>query len=124
MSTAPLPDIVSTIREAMLARMKPIEFDIVASDEPGAIELITDAWTLAIENGPDNPVAWIAIDAEPDTSHEYEKARHDAFRPNEIDALREIDRALNGFLSRALTASQDPFSAHIAAVLADAASPG
>ena len=56
----------------------------------------------------------MAIDAEPDTHHEYTHALHDAFRPIEIAALRRADAALDGLLSSALIASTDAFSAFIA----------
>jgi hypothetical protein len=113
MSDPTAADIAATMRSELLARLKPIEFDLKADDATGEIELATDGWTLAIS------VAWVAIDAEPDSPHEYDKAIKDAFRPHELDALRGIDRALEGLLARALVASQDPFSAHIARTLAE-----
>jgi hypothetical protein len=119
MSDPTAADIAATMRSELLARLKPIEFDLKADDATGEIELATDGWTLAISAVSVNPVAWVAIDAEPDSPHEYDKAIKDAFRPHELDALRGIDRALEGLLARALVASQDPFSAHIARTLAE-----
>jgi hypothetical protein len=117
MSELTLAAIVETMRRELLVRLKPIEFDLNGDDATGEIELATDGWTVSLSGIPANPIAWVAIDAEPDSVHEYDNARRDAFRANEIEALRAVDQALDGLLTRALTASQDPFSAHIAAAL-------
>jgi hypothetical protein len=79
--------------------------------------LATDRWTLAIEHPEAKPSAWVAIDAEPDTHHEYGNALHDAFRPVDIAALRRANAALDGLLATALIASADAFSAFVAQAL-------
>jgi hypothetical protein len=118
MSEFTVADIVSVLRGEMSVDLKKVEFDLTVDDETGEIELATDDWTLSIDGVPDAPSGWIAIDVEPEHAHEYEKARKDAFRPIEIAALQRADEALDGLLTRALHASNDPFSGYFADVLA------
>ena len=118
MSEFTVADVVSALRGEMSVDLKPVEFDLTVDDETGEIELATDDWTFSIDGLPNSPSAWIAIDAEPEYEHEYEKASKDAFRPIEIAALHRADQALDGLLSRALRASHDPFSEYFADVLA------
>ena len=114
MSARTVADIVATLRRELLVDLRPIEFDLTIDDETGDLQLATDNWTLAIEHPESEPSAWVAIDAEPDTHHEYAHAFHDAFRPTDIAALRRADAALDGLLSAALITSTDAFSAFIA----------
>lgn len=118
MSALSVADIVAALREEMGRELRPVEFDLTVDDETGDIELATDDWTLSIGGVPVAPIAWVAIDAEPESAHEYEKARQDAFRSVEIAALRRADLALDGLLNRALIASDDPFSMYMAGILA------
>jgi hypothetical protein len=117
MSAFTVADIVAALREEMSAELRPVEYDLTIDDETGDIELATDDWTLSIGGVPVAPTAWVAIDAEPEVAHEYEKARQDAFRSAEIAALRRANHALDGLLSQALNASEDDFSIYIAGVL-------
>ena len=114
MSDPTVADIVAVLRREMLASIRPVEFDLKVDDETGEIELSTDDWTITIDIDPGPPSAWVAIDVEPEQSHEYDKARADAFRPQELAALQRTDQALDGLLTRALHASQDPFSQYVA----------
>jgi hypothetical protein len=118
MSAFTVADVVAALRGEMSVDLRPVEFDLTVDDETGEIELATDAWTLSIDGVPDAANAWVAIDAEPEAAHEYEKARQDAFRPIEIAALQRADQALDGLLTRALHASHDPFSEFVADSLA------
>jgi hypothetical protein len=117
MSEPTVAGVVAILRESMRARLKPIEFDLTIDDETGEIQLITDAWTIGIEGVPEQPSAWLAIDAEPEHPNEFANALRDAFRPHELDALRTADAALNGLLTQALNASNDPLSTFFANTL-------
>lgn len=123
MSAFTVADVVAALREEMSVKLRRVEFDLTVDDETGDIELSTDDWTLAIAGVPDAPSAWVAIDAEPESAHEYEKARQDAFRPVEIEALQRADRSLDGLLTRALIASDDAFSQFFADVLSSEPAP-
>jgi hypothetical protein len=114
MSEQSVADIVEAVRREIGASLKPADYDLNIDDETGEIQLVTDAWTLTIENAPNDPSAWVSIDAEPDHPNEYDHAIHDAFRPHELAALRRADASLNGLLIRALSAGPDPFSHHFA----------
>jgi hypothetical protein len=123
MSDQTAADIVELLRREMLVKSRPIEFDLTVANETGEIQLATDDWTLGIENLATSPSAWIAIDGEPDHPNEYERAREDSFRPHEIAALRRANLAIDGVLADWLNASQDPFSAYMASVLAQETQP-
>jgi hypothetical protein len=117
MSKSTVAGVVAVLRESIGARLKPIEFDLTIDDETGEIQLITDAWTIGIEDVLEQPSAWLAIDAEPEHPNEFANALRDAFRPHELDALRTADTALNGLLIQALNASNDPLSTFFANTL-------
>jgi hypothetical protein len=118
MSELTVAGVVSALRESIGARLKPIEFDLTIDDETGEIQLITDAWTIGIEDVAEQPSAWLAIDAEPEHPNEFANALRDAFRPHELEALRTADAALHGLLTRTLRASNDPLSTFFADTLA------
>jgi hypothetical protein len=117
MSKSTVAGVVAVLRESIGARLKPIEFDLTIDDETGEIQLITDAWTIGIEDVLEQPSAWLAIDAEPEHPNEFANALRDAFRPHELEALRTADTALNGLLIQALNASNDPLSTFFANTL-------
>jgi hypothetical protein len=117
MSDRTVADIVAVLRESISARLKPIEFDLTIDDATGEIQLITDGWTIGIEDVPEQPSAWLAIDAEPEHPNEFANALRDAFRPHELEALRTANATLNGLLAQALRASNDPLSTFFADTL-------
>jgi hypothetical protein len=117
MSEPTVAGVVAVLRESIGARLKPIEFDLTIDDETGEIQLITDGWTIGIEDVPGQPSAWLAIDAEPEHPNEFANALRDAFRPHELEALRTADESLHGLLSQALKSSNDPLSTYFADTL-------
>lgn len=117
MSEQSTADIAAIIQREIGAVLKPIEFDVNVDEAAGEIQLVTDAWTLAIENLPAEPSGWVAIDAEPEHVNEYDHAIRDSFRPHELAALRRADESLNGLLIRVLKSGPDPFSHHFADTL-------
>jgi hypothetical protein len=110
-------DVVAALRTELAAGESTDEFDISVNDETGAIECATDDWTLLIEGVPETPAAWMAIDEEPEDEAGFERARRDAILPREEEALVRANTALDGLLSQALDASNDPFSQHVARAL-------
>ena len=117
MTAYEVSDVVAALRSELSAGESADEFDITVNDETGAIECATDDWTLLIEGVPESPVAWMAIEDEPEDPDQYPRARRAVLRSVEEQALRRVDAALEGLLSRALEASDDPFSQHLATAL-------
>ena len=118
MTAIEVSDVVAALRSALSAGESEDEFNISVNDETGAIECATDDWTLLIEGVPDgNPLAWMAIDEEPENEAGFLRARRGAINPAEEAALRQVDSTLGGLLTQALAASEDPFSQHVAASL-------
>jgi hypothetical protein len=107
------------LAEALAAALRtvfdPDEFDITQG-VPGELDVSTDDWTLHIDQSPSG-VAWLAIDDEPDDPSAYTAARRQVMSEEVERALSEADRAVGGALTRALEASDDPFSAHFATAL-------
>lgn len=117
MTAFEVSDVVAALRSALSAGESEDEFNISVNDETGAIECATDDWTLLIEGVPETPMAWMAIDEEPEDEAGFLRARRGAINPAEEAALRQVDQTLEGLLTQALAASDDPFSQHIAASL-------
>ena len=112
-----IADVVMVLRREMLVDCADDEFDVSVDDETGAIELATDDWTLQLEGVPEHPIAWFAIDNEPDSAADYPAARYDALRSVEEAALRRANVVLDDLLALALEASGDQFSGHVAGAL-------
>lgn len=117
MTAYEVSDVVAALRTELTAGEPDDEFDIRINDDTGAIECATDDWTLLIEGVPESPVAWMAIEDEPEEPEQYPRARRAVLRSVEEQALRRVDRTLDGLLTRALEASGDPFSQHLSSVL-------
>lgn len=92
------------------------DFDISRTDNAGDLEVVTDEWTLRVEQGPEL-VAWLALDNEPDNESALATARQEAMGVPVEQALAAIDRRMNGTLSSALRASGDPLSVNLAGAL-------
>ena len=109
---------LETLRGAFANLIASGEIDVVA-DDGGALDVMSDAWTLHAEGWPGPTLAWLAHDDEPSR---YDDEAIRATLPDRVlVTLAEADRALSGDLSTALQASHDPFSAALASVLAGSA---
>ncbi|HEY8446289.1 MAG TPA: hypothetical protein VIL01_04210 [Thermomicrobiales bacterium] len=108
-----------TIRAALLTAMDAEEFDVTVGDA-GEIDISTDDWTLHFDNWPDGP-GWLAIDEEPEDPAAYAEARRAVMSADVERALAAADRDLNGTLSRALAASDDPFTLDLIEAMRSAA---
>ncbi|MGI8476275.1 MAG: hypothetical protein ACR2OO_07905 [Thermomicrobiales bacterium] len=114
MDMATLTDLLRAALESALAAD---EFDILVDDAVGTLDVACDDWTLHLERWPDG-TAFLAIDDEPDEPDEpgdFAAARRAVMGDAVERALADVDRALDGALSRALAASGDPFSADLVA---------
>lgn len=104
------------LRATLGAVLCPEDFDVVLGSERDALEVVTDDWTLRIEQQP-NVVAWLAIDDEPDDPDARQDARR-ALMPIAVErALAALDRRSDGALGGALRASGDPLSLDLADAL-------
>jgi hypothetical protein len=92
------------------------DFDISRADNSGYLEVVTDEWTLRVEQGA-TLVAWLALDNEPDDDAALASARQEAMGLPVEHALAAVDRRMNGTLSDALRASGDPLSRNLAEAL-------
>ena len=117
MTAFAVSDVVAALRTELGSAESEDEFDLTVNDETGAIECATDDWTLLIEGVPESPMAWMAIENEPEEPEQYPRARRAVLRSVEEQALRRVDATLDGLLIRALQASGDPFSQHLASAL-------
>jgi hypothetical protein len=111
--------IIESVLAALIARG---EIDVVPGEDGAGIEIQADQWTLAIEGDPPS-VAFLAVDEEPGEMAEMAGALMEAIEPDDLAALRELDRRWSGALRIALQASGDPLSLQLATLLAEDAEP-
>jgi hypothetical protein len=77
---------------------------------------MTDEWTLHVEAGPP-PVAWLALDTEPETADKVRAMRRMTMSASVDRALARADARLGGGLAAALADSQDLLSLDLLAAL-------
>jgi hypothetical protein len=112
--------LITVLELALGGALADEEFDVllgVDEDEPDAIEVTADEWTLHVERWPGG-AAFIALDLEPEGENPGEQ--NVALRKalgGAIGALAAADDSLEGALVAALRASGDPLSARLAALL-------
>lgn len=108
--------------EAVWAAMGELEadgaVDIEVAEDGLEVDVLGDEWTVHLEGWPERPVAFLAIDDEPDDPKKLAKVRARAIPPAVEAALAEIDGRLDGGLRAALVASGDPLSIDLAAAFA------
>ena len=107
------------LRDAFADAIAADEVDVLTGEEPGVVEVAGEEWTLRLEGWPDRPVAWLALDDEPDAVEERRAAREAAIGDAFEAVLARVDRRLGGALAAALAASGDPLSLDLAAALVD-----
>jgi hypothetical protein len=113
--TGELESIVAEVFAGLIERG---EVDIAPGEGGAGLEIQADQWTLAIEGSP-SPVAFLAIDEEPADVAEMSGALDAAVEPDDLAALRELNRRLDGGLRVALQASRDMLSMELATLLAE-----
>jgi hypothetical protein len=111
-----LDAIAERVRAALSMALCLSDFDLTRADGSGDLEVVTDEWTLRVEQGPEL-VAWLALDNEPEDASALASARHEAMGLPVEHALAAVDRRMDGTLSNALRASGDPLSADLADAL-------
>jgi hypothetical protein len=89
----------------------------VVADDASSLDITTDHWTLHFEGGG----GFLAIDDEPDHPSTYAAARRAVMSEAVERAFAAADRALDGAIRSALTATGDAFSLDFAAALETAA---
>ncbi len=110
-------DLTAALRDAFAPLVAADEVDIESGTEPGVVEVAAEAWTLHLEGWSDRPLAWLAIDEEPDDAGKLGAARSAAMGSEALAALTRADAKLNGGIRDALAASDDPLSLDLAAAL-------
>ena len=110
-------ELLAALQEAFARLVEADEVDIEVDPEAGGVEVAAEAWTLHLEGWPDRPLAWLAIDEEPEDAGQLGEARHAAMSSEALAALRRGDATLNGGIKAALAASDDPLSLDLAAAL-------
>ena len=88
--------------------------EIVLDASGGELEVLGEEWTLHLEGWPGRPLAWLALDDEPDDPAELTVALNAALDEESIAAFVAVDAALGRTLSAALRASHDPLSTALA----------
>ncbi len=110
--------VVEAVRGAMDALEEEGVVDIEVAEDGLEVDVIGEEWTVHLEGWPDGPIAFLAIDDEPDDPKKLATLRVRAITPAVEEALVEIDGRLDGGLRAALVASGDPLSIDLAAALA------
>jgi hypothetical protein len=91
--------------------------DVELDAEAGELEAIAEEWTLHLEGWPQQPLAWLALDDEPDNPGEVPAALLAVLDPTTLTALARADWRLGGDLVAALRAVHDPLSDELAETL-------
>lgn len=94
------------------------EIDVAPAEEGSGLEIQADQWTLALEGEPVT-VAFLAVDDEPGDPADLDQALKGALEPDDLEALRELDRRWEGSLRMALQESRDLLSMQLATLLAE-----
>lgn len=94
------------------------EIEVVPAEEGSGLEIQADQWTLAVEGNP-VALAFVAVDDEPGDPADLNQALEAALEPDDLAALRELDRRWSGALRIALQESRDPLSMRLATLLAE-----
>lgn len=111
--------LVSALHDAFGAQVSEGAVDIVVVEEDAeqdACEVQADDWTLFIEGWPVHQ-AWIALDTDVDSPEQLRTSLEGALSEHDIRALGELNAALGGDVSRALTDSGDELSIALAALI-------
>jgi hypothetical protein len=88
--------------------------EIALNADAGELDVFGEEWTLHLEGWPTRPLAWLALDDEPDDPADLSVALATALDAEAVAVLAEVDVSLSRALSAALRASHDPLSAALA----------
>ncbi|MGH2533110.1 MAG: hypothetical protein ACRDJW_12500 [Thermomicrobiales bacterium] len=117
METADPAGLKAALASALSEVLQTEEFDLV-EDETGALEAMSDQWTLWVEGWPGG-VAFVTIDDEPADADaaRMREARRRVMGVAVDRALAAVDRDIGGALAAALRSSGDPLSGDLALAL-------
>ena len=85
--------------------------------EAGELEAVAEEWTLHLEGWPLQPLAWLALDDEPDDPAEIPAALLAVLDPKILGSLARADGRLGGDLVAAFRAAHDPLADELAHTL-------
>jgi hypothetical protein len=88
--------------------------EIALDAAAGELDVFGDEWTLHLEGWPTRPVAWLALDEEPDDPADLAAALDAALDDESIAVLAAVEVSLGRALTAALCAAQDPLSTALA----------
>lgn len=109
--------VIEAVRWAMAALESDGVIDIEVAEDGLEVDIIGDEWTVHLEGWPERPVAFVALEDEPEEAKALAAARRRAMPADTVAALAAIDRRLDGELGEALRGTVDPLSVELAAVL-------
>jgi hypothetical protein len=114
-----LEQLATALTTALTTVLDPDEFDVALGVDSDSRELdvATDDWTLHLEGWPDT-IGWLAVDDEPEDPSHFDTARRTVMPEAVEQALARADVEVGGALSRALAASNDPFTLALVHALA------
>ncbi len=110
--------VIAAVRGAMGALEADGEVDLEVAEDGLEIDVIGEEWTLHLEGWPERPLAFLALDDEPDEARAMRAARRRVMPDAVVTALGEIERRLDGELGAALRGTDDALSSDLAGVLA------
>jgi choline dehydrogenase-like flavoprotein len=107
---------------ALASRIEEVGADLLARDafelslnaSAGELDVVGDEWTLHFEGLPTQPLAWLAVDDEPDDPAEFPAVIHAYLDDETLAMLGAVDHSLGQVISAAMKASRDPLSLALA----------
>lgn len=105
-------------RAVLTAALAATNADMLPTDQPDELDVSGDDWTLHLEGWPDQPLAWLALDDEPEETMDRRSELRRALGADVLAALAAADTQLSGRLGEALRAGADPLSIDLADALA------
>ncbi len=111
-----LHQLADMVGDQLLTVLNKVDFDIDYDTADQVMDIYTDEWTLHIELDP-KPVAWFAVDSEPDDPQQFATLRQSVLGKGVEDALARADEQLNGLIRASLINSGDLFSISLATAM-------
>ena len=112
-----LAGVAEVLEDALAALVGAGTLDVELDADAGELEVVADEWTLHLEGWPQQPLAWLALDDEPDDPGQIPAALLAVFDPKTLKALAVADWRLGGDLVAALRAAHDPLADELADTL-------
>lgn len=117
MAREKLAGVAAILDETLAALVAVGALDVELDAESGELEVVGEEWTLHLEGWPQQPLAWLALDDEPDDPAEIPAALLAVLDPKTLASLARADGRLGGDLVAALRAAHDPLADELADTL-------